>query len=145
MNRNQIDGLIHKYYGIPYKHAGRDANGLDCLGLVSAFYKDCGIPLPDGDGEQYPPDWYKSDPERFWRGITRLGREVPLNALQPLDLVYFRMGKNITHCGVMIDPAHFLHVIEKTAVHVSPLNYSWQRRLAGARRLIQPAGEPSEN
>jgi len=135
MEPKQIESLIKKYLGIPYRHAGRDFNGLDCLGLIYFFYKDCGIDVPDGDGQKYPRDWTKQDPERYLRGIMALGRAVPVDDLQPLDLVYFRMGRNITHGGIMVDNEHFLHVLQNTQVFVSKLDYVWRRRLAGARRL----------
>lgn len=136
MNSKQIETLIKKYSGIPYKHAGRDLTGLDCLGLIHFFYKDCGIDVPDGDGQAYAHDWTRTDPERYLRGIISIGKAVPVDALEPLDFVYFRMGRNITHGAVMVDSEHFLHILQNTKVHVSQLDYIWRRRLAGARRLV---------
>jgi probable lipoprotein NlpC len=135
VEQKQIEALIKKYSGIPYKHAGRDLTGLDCLGLVHFFYKDCGIDLPDGDGREYPPNWTKEDPERYLRGIMAIGKAVPVDELKPLDFVYFRMGRNITHGAVMVNSDHFIHVLQHMVVHVSPLDRVWKRRLAGARRL----------
>jgi cell wall-associated NlpC family hydrolase len=136
MDSDKINSLVKKYSGIPYKHAGRDLTGLDCLGLIHFFYKDCGIDVPASDGREYSPDWTKTDPERYLRGIMAVGSVAPVDNLRPLDLVYFRMGRNITHGGVMVDSEYFLHVLQNTTVHVSPLNHIWKRRLAGARRLI---------
>lgn len=137
MEPQKILQLVEKYSGIPYRHLGRDLNGLDCLGLAHLFYRDCGIEIPDSDGSLYEPDWFKKDPERYVRGIQKYGKEVQLNDLQPLDFVYFRMGRGvITHGGVMVGPEHFIHVLERTQVHVSPLNFKWRRRLAGARRFV---------
>lgn len=135
MDPKQIESLVKKYAGIPYKHAGRDLTGLDCLGLLHFFYKDCGIKLPDGDGLAYSQDWTRTDPERYLRGILTLGTPAPIDCLQPLDLVYFRMGRNITHGAVMLDGENFLHVLQNTRVHVSRMEPVWQRRLAGARRM----------
>jgi cell wall-associated NlpC family hydrolase len=133
---NQIESLVKKYLGIPYQHAGRDVTGLDCLGLVHFFYKDCGIDIPDGDGAEYSRDWTRTDPERYLRGILAIGTPAPLDDLKPLDFVYFRMGRNITHGAIMLDNQYFLHVLQNTRVHVSQMDNIWQRRLAGARRLI---------
>ena len=136
MDIGQIEYLIKKYEGIPYRHAGRDLTGLDCLGLAHFFYKDCEIDIPKGDGEEYTPNWSRKDPERYLRGILLLGKPAPLDNLQTLDFVYFRMGRNITHGGVMIDPQHFLHILQNTTAHISLLDSTWLKRLAGARRLI---------
>ncbi len=136
MDISQINELVAKYIGIPYCLAGRDTNGLDCLGLIHLFYRDCGIQIPDGDGAPYTNDWVKEDPERYLRGILRQGRAVSLNDLKPLDLVYFRIGKYISHGGVMIDNQHFLHVLQNEVVHKSPLDFAWRRRLMGARRFV---------
>lgn len=135
MNPKQIESLIKKYWGIPYKHAGRDLTGLDCLGLLHFFYKDCGIEIPDGDGGDYSPDWTRTDPERYLRGILALGTPAPIDCLKPLDLVYFRMGRNITHGAVMLDTVHFLHVLQNTRVHITRMDPVWRRRLAGVRRM----------
>lgn len=110
--------------------------GLDCLGLVHLFYKDCGIHVPDGDGREYSLDWTKTDPQRYLRGLLTVGRAVKVDELKPLDLVYFRVGKNITHGGIMVDTRNFIHSLLHYGVRVSPLNLAWRRRLAGARRLI---------
>lgn len=134
MDNNYLQLLIKKYSGIPYKHAGRDLNGLDCLGLVHFFYQDCGIKVPDGDGKEYSLLWYQKDPERYLRGILEIGTEVSVEDLQPLDFVYFKLGKCVSHGGIMIDSEHFIHVLQKGVVHISQLDRSWQRRLVGARR-----------
>lgn len=135
MDPHQIQGLIKKYSGIPYKHAGRDLTGLDCLGLAHFVYKDCGIDIPDSDGRAYSQDWTKTDPERYLRGILAHGAAAPVDNLQPLDFVYFRMGRNITHGAVMVDSEHFLHVLQNSRVHVSRMDPVWRKRLAGARRF----------
>src|SRR5690606_9817186 len=103
MVQNKYEQIARQFLGIPYRHGGRDRNGLDCLGLVHLFYQELGIKLPDNDGRPYTTDWYKKDPERLLRGLLQVGRAVDLKAepLQPLDLVYFRMGGAITHTGIM--------------------------------------------
>lgn len=131
-----IEGLVQKYVGIPYRHAGRSLSGLDCLGLVHLFYRDCGIYVPDGDGASYDRDWFKQDAERYLRGILKHGVAVQITKLQVLDFVYFTMGGVVTHAGVMLDSERFIHVLEGRSVCVSRLNSMWRRRLAGARRFV---------
>ncbi|NLW56739.1 MAG: C40 family peptidase [Firmicutes bacterium] len=138
MERNEYYKLAQDLLGIPYRHGGRDKEGIDCLGLLCLFYKKLGINLPDHDGQEYSLDWYKKDPERFWRGLQQVGEEVSLatEPLKPLDLVYFKIGGAITHAAVMLDEHSFLHVMSGQRVHITRLTRAWKRRLKGARRLL---------
>jgi cell wall-associated NlpC family hydrolase len=136
MDQQQMNVLIKKYSGIPYKHGGRDLTGLDCLGLAHYFYKDCGVDIPQNDGNKYSVNWAKEDPERYLRGILQIGQAVPVDDLKPLDFVYFKLGRYISHGAVMVDTEHFIHVLQRTTVHVSPMDEVWRKRLVGARRLI---------
>ncbi len=131
----KIAAIARKYLGVPYRNGGRDLNGLDCLGLAYLFYKDCGITIPDGDGQEYSSKWVYEDPERYLRGVQKAGREVPLHEIRPLDFVYFRIGRYISHGGVMVDEHQFIHVLQNTRVHLTPLNWVWHRRLVGVRRF----------
>ncbi|HPT88734.1 MAG TPA: C40 family peptidase [Bacillota bacterium] len=145
METKELEAIFQKYLGIPYRHGGRDMNGVDCLGLVYLIYRDCGIEIPDNDGREYTKDWYKVEPDRYLKGIRRYGKEVPLDSLKPLDLVYFKMGRAVTHTGIMVDEKSFIHVLEGTRVHISRLNFKWERRLAGARRFIEADVERKES
>jgi len=43
-----------KYIGLPFKHHGRDVDGIDCWGLPMLYYKEVlGVELQDW--------WYESD------------------------------------------------------------------------------------
>ncbi|TCL70911.1 NlpC/P60 family protein [Hydrogenispora ethanolica] len=131
----KIAEITRKYIGIPYRNAGRDLTGLDCLGLAYLFYQDFGIKIPDGDGREYSSKWVYEDPERYLRGIQKVGREVSFHEIQPLDFVYFRIGHYISHGGIMVDEHQFIHVLQNTRVHLTPMNWIWRRRLVGVRRF----------
>jgi cell wall-associated NlpC family hydrolase len=138
--RDKVDKLIEKYKNARFVHNGRSLKeGIDCLGFVVLFYKEFGIDIPDGDGKPIEEDWFKKDPERYIRGIKQLGKkEVSLNALQPLDLVYFAISHNIiTHTGIMIYDNKFVHMSPKSGFLVSKLERHWRRRFRGAIRLIE--------
>lgn len=36
-----------KYKGVPWRHCGRTATGLDCAGIIWLAYADCGVKLTD--------------------------------------------------------------------------------------------------
>jgi probable lipoprotein NlpC len=132
---NPIAAAIQEFVGVPYLHGGRTKEGFDCLGLVRAFYAKFNIDIPENDGVMYEADWYKKDPGRLARGIMKVGQPITFDQLQALDLVYFRIGGAVTHIAVMVSPYEFLHVMKGERVHVSPMNFAWRRRYAGARRL----------
>lgn len=135
IEQSAIDAAVKEFTGIPYLHGGRSKSGLDCLGLVRAFLDKFKIAIPENDGSIYESDWYKRDPGRLARGVAKVGKPITFDQLQPLDLVYFRVGGAVTHVAVMVTRTSFIHVMIGERVHISPMNYAWKRRYAGARRL----------
>lgn len=132
--RSIIEGLI----GIPYQHNGRDYQGVDCWGLVYLLLQELGIEVPVDDGKEIPDDWYLKEPDRYIKGLKTLGKEVGhFNNLQPLDLPYFRLYRNvITHSGVMLDNTNFIHVLIGKEVRMDTMGKRfWRSKYAGAIRL----------
>ncbi|SDK91559.1 C40 family peptidase [Natronincola ferrireducens] len=134
----KIQQLIHKYIDLPFLHNGRSLEeGVDCLGLVILFLKEFEIHIPHNDGTTVTKDWYKTDPERLIKGIKSLeGISIGINELQPLDLIYFAINRNIiTHIGIMINNKEFLHTRPIVGVSIHSLEGSWRRRFRGGLRL----------
>lgn len=134
-----IEEAVRRYVGVPYRHNGRDMDGLDCLGLIWRFYRDVGIKVPDSDGRPIGKEWYKEDPDRYIRGLLSVGERVE-GRLRPLDLVYFQLRGVIRHAGIMVSPYAFIHVRENRPVMLSRLSGPWLRAYAGARRLVESKG-----
>lgn len=137
--KSKMEKLVRKYRNIPYKHNGRSLRGVDCLGLIIFIYREFGIEIPQGDGKPITENWSKKDPERYIRNLLKLGKEVEYEELQVLDLVYFKLVKDIvTHSGVMINNNEFIHILQDKDVEVSSIERRyWQRKFAGARRLVK--------
>ncbi|GAB6099576.1 hypothetical protein JCM16358_14550 [Halanaerocella petrolearia] len=137
--KEKMEKVVRKYRNIPYKHNGRSLRGLDCLGLVIFVYQEFGIDVPTGDGSSIPEDWYKKDPDRYLRGLLQIGRSVPFEDLQVLDLVYFKLLDDIvTHSGVMINDHEFIHILQDRNVEVGTLERRfWRRKIAGGRRIVE--------
>lgn len=133
-----IKEIADKLMGIPYQHNGRDFSGVDCWGIVYLFFRELGIELPVNDGDEISCKWYKEDPDRYYRGLTALGKEVGhFQNLQPLDIAYFRLYRNvITHTSIMLDKIYFLHVLIDKQVEIDTMNRRfWRRKYAGGVRL----------
>ncbi|MTI48736.1 MAG: peptidoglycan endopeptidase [Firmicutes bacterium] len=144
MNQNDIErkikSLIPKFEKVKFVHNGRSfEEGIDCLGFVILFYREFGIEIPNDDGEFIPEDWYKTDPERYISAIKQFSnKQVSINELQPLDLAYFAISRNIiTHTGIMISQDRFVHMSPKSGFLISKLERHWKRRFKGAIRVIQ--------
>lgn len=110
--------------GVPYRYGGRSpATGLDCSGLVyHAVAKATGIVLP--------PDT---------RGMSTAGVEVPGEALQPGDLVFFNtLHRRYSHVGIYLGDRRFVHAPGSGgAVEVVNMDRRyWRQRFDGARRLL---------
>ena len=116
------------------RHGGRDQNG-PTVWVWPIFHKELGLPCHPAMVNLHRR-WYQES-DTSVRGLLKIGKAVDINteSLEPLDLVFFRIGGAITHAGVMVDRHSFLHVMIGQQVHITPLNPSWRRRLRGARRL----------
>lgn len=42
-----LEQLIRKYRGIPFKYGGLEMDGLDCIGFIYRFYTDQGVTMPE--------------------------------------------------------------------------------------------------
>ncbi|MTI69337.1 MAG: NlpC/P60 family protein [Firmicutes bacterium] len=139
-HQKKINKLIKKFEKAKFVHNGRSLEeGIDCLGFLILFYKEFGINIPSNDGKPIDKYWFKEDPERYIRAIKSLGeKEVSFDELQPLDMAYFVVTKNIiTHTGIMIDNQRFVHMSPKRGLLISKLKRHWKRRFRGAIRFVE--------
>jgi len=135
----KIKQLIKRFKKAKFVHNGRNLEeGIDCLGFIILFYKEFGIDIPSDDGKPIEEDWFKKDPERYIRALKNLGMNgVSSSELQPLDMVYFSISRNIiTHTGIMINNREFVHMSPKSGFLISKLERHWLRRFRGAIRFI---------
>lgn len=90
-----ILGHARAQLGTPWRHLGRSAAGLDCIGLVLVAAAAAGVMLPD------PAPYAREPSSQLLRsGIARHLDIVPLNALLPGDLLLFNMGLYAAHVGI---------------------------------------------
>ena len=126
--RSRLVDTALSYVGTYYKYAGTSrSGGFDCSGLVYRTYVDAaGIRLP-----RMVPDMYNT------------GTPIAKSELLPGDLLFFNTLGYVSHVGMYIGDAMFVHAEnEKTGVIVTPLTKPYYvRTYVGARRHLK-AGPP---
>jgi hypothetical protein len=117
--------------GEPYRWGGTSTDeGFDCSGLIWYAYRNHGVSVP-----------------RVSRDQARAGRHVPrdLTTLEPGDILLFaERGSTVSHVGLYIGDARFIHSTTSGGVRVSSLSpYDeafdewWFGRWVGARRVLR--------
>ncbi|MFP4017113.1 MAG: C40 family peptidase, partial [Halanaerobiales bacterium] len=122
----------NRYIGIPFKHNGRDREGIDCLGLIYLYLNEHGINIPDNDGKKIAEDWYNSEPLRFHKGLLNFFKKVE-NKPQKFDVLLFNINGKPKHAGVMINSEKFLHSRKNRRSAIHRLDY-WRKKLYGIYR-----------
>ncbi len=94
-----VVGIAQRYLGVPYVYGGASPGGFDCSGLTMYCYAQIGIGLSHGATDQQ----HASQP-------------VPLNALQPGDLVFFGSASYSYHVGIYVGGGSMIHAPHTGAV-----------------------------
>lgn len=84
----------HRFLGVKYSYGSTNPQtGLDCSGFVWNVFRDLGMEMPRTSQQQW-----------------KVGFEVPIDEVQPGDLVFFdfRNGKP-HHVGIMDTEGYFVH------------------------------------
>lgn len=118
-----------KFLGLPYLWGGMSGYGMDCSGFSYTMCKANGYIIPRDAHDQ-----------------AKEGEEVPLNAMEPGDLLFFAYeeGKGkIHHVGIYYGDGKLLHS-PKTGrdIEILPMeNTIYEKELCAARRYWQKDGE----
>jgi cell wall-associated NlpC family hydrolase len=118
--------------GTPYKFGGNSPDtGFDCSGFVRyVFSQAANLTLPHGA-----------------RAISQLGKSIPVEQLQPGDLVFFNTLKRaFSHVGIYLGDGRFIHAPSSGGgVNIVSMNDAyWAKRFNGARRLDQSAAQQAD-
>ncbi|MEU6713651.1 NlpC/P60 family protein [Nonomuraea sp. NPDC046802] len=116
-NARQALQFAYAQLGKPYRFGGTGPGSFDCSGLTQAAWRAAGVSLPRTTWTQW--SWGSA-------------RKVPLNALQPGDLLF---SKGLGHMGMYVGGGKMLHAPQTgDVVKVSSLDGYWRNRLLGAIR-----------
>jgi cell wall-associated NlpC family hydrolase len=132
---------IESWLGTPFLHTGRVKGvGVDCVQLVGQLMLSAGV-VDSYDFGFYPLDWaqhrersiiidYIEATARF----SRLGAEA---APRFGDVVMFRIGRCVHHCGVIVSPVVFVHALARGRVCYGRLDDpTWRKRLDSFYRAL---------
>lgn len=99
--------FINEWYGVPYKYAGKDKNGIDCSGLASTLYNHV----------------YHKTISPSTKALVGEVKKIKESDLKEGDLVFFNTnGKSISHVGVYLQNNKFVHASTKKGVMISDMN-----------------------
>ena len=95
----EIANYARLFDGYPYKYGEETPEkGFDCSGLVFYVYKQFGYPL------------YRTASDMHKNGI-----EVDESEMQPGDIILFKKGYWIYHCGIYLGGWQFIHAKDEGA------------------------------
>lgn len=111
ISRNEMIALSTLFLNLPYTWGGRTSFGYDCSGFVQMLYRQMGFHIPRDSKDQI-----------VWDGFV----EIPLEAIQPGDLIYFGSEPNkASHVGMYLGDGQFIHSTvadNKPYLQISTLN-----------------------
>lgn len=131
MQDKNVNDIVRKYVGIPFRDHGEDFDGCDCYGLVCLLYRtEFGLTLP------HVGDLYDNAYDRK-KIHALLGKnsnapwcvDVTRSEWKPFDVLVFRIAGTEYHIGMWIKPGHMLHILENSNAGIE--------RFDGARWKMQ--------
>lgn len=118
MRENIVQTAI-SLHGNPYKSGAKGADAFDCSGFVHFVYKRHGINLPVSTDK-----------------LVQSGIEIPKDQVQPGDLVFFRIKKDL-HIGIMVNSKEFIHASKSRGIALDDVEASyWRRNFLSYRSVL---------
>ena len=127
VTRNEIVEQARGYLGTPFRHQGRTAQGLDCVGLLIRVAKDLDLLDRMYDytryGKAYPP-------EKLIEELKTMMRVKPVWQRLPGDILVFSTPYYPCHCAIFTGST-IVHAYNLTGkVTENSLDRRWKNHLA---------------
>lgn len=120
--------------GVKFAYGGRGPDEYDCYGLLIELHRRQGVEIPDYNSpsdQQLIHDLMDREKSRWvsheFKGQTGIDR----SAFKPGRVLLFRVGRHVSHVGLIIDPRYFLHIWEGSGQVVRERISSWHHRIMG--------------
>ena len=121
--RQRVIRTATSLLGTPYRFGGTTPAGFDCTGYIAYVFRNAaGMDLPRRSVDQ-----------------VRSGEAITPIAMQPGDLVYFRIEREKSLLvGIYLGEGRFIHAPSTNgAVNTQSLGVTyWRTRFLGARRML---------
>ncbi|WP_338109937.1 NlpC/P60 family protein [Roseibium polysiphoniae] len=128
--RSEVVEIAKSWIGTPYHHqASVKGVGCDCLGLVRGVWRELYGEEPESP-PPYSPDWGQvGRTETLLEAAARHFKPVPLDNVEPGDVLLFRMKPKAIakHCGIISQNDRLIHAQERVGVCEIKLSDSWKR------------------
>lgn len=117
------------WLGTPYHHQGRAKGvGCDCIGLVIGVGRALGLVAVDAGGYSRQPDG-----RSLRAGFERHAVALPLDRLQPGDVLMMRIRRDPQHVGILGPGGTLIHAHSGAGRVVEiPLDDRWRDRIVAA-------------
>jgi len=127
------------WLGVKYQHRGISKRGCDCTGLIIGVLQSLSY-MPGYKLREYPKDWnlHAGAGDYIREEISKVADKVNDSSKQAGDILLFRFGKCIAHCGIFIGKAVFVHCYlgsGKVCKSVLAPQGQWNSRLAETYRI----------
>ncbi|MGV1017442.1 MAG: C40 family peptidase [Fluviibacter phosphoraccumulans] len=122
--RQEIVDCARGYLGVRWRHQGRSANGLDCIGLVVRVAHDLGLSTDDAS------DYGRvAEGKRLQHEFDKRFVVVPKESAQPGDIILMAYYGNPQHVGLMTDIGiiHAMLGVRKVVEH--RIDHVWNSRI----------------
>jgi cell wall-associated NlpC family hydrolase len=116
--------------GIPYKHHGRDASGMDCYGLVIEVLRRAGISVPD----VFYPDTGMETNKTVLNSLEAAIPNIRLDKPEEGAVVEILVMGQPSHVGVCLGDGTFIHSLRKIGVVIEQL-YRYRNKTKGFYRV----------
>jgi len=105
--------FINQWYGVPYKYAGKDKNGIDCSGLTAMLYQKV----------------YHVTITPSTKALINEVKKIKTSDLKEGDLVFFNIkSSKPSHVGVYLQNQKFVHASSSKGVMISDLNETYFKK-----------------